>query len=137
MASSFHERYDRTPPALPSDRSTGLVFAAVALGMAYFWRTNITALGAAVAMAALLAACSLVAPHLLHPLNVAWMRFAHLLSRVINPIVMLVLFGGVIVPAGLLMQRLRDPLRQHRTGTETSYWISRQAQERTSMKNQF
>lgn len=137
MASSFHERYDRPPPALPSDRSTGLVFAAIALAVAYFWRANGATLTAALAISVIFVACSLAAPRVLHPLNVAWMRFAHLLSRVMNPVVMLALFAGVIVPAGLLMQRFRDPLRHRRIGSETSYWVHRQPQERTSMKNQF
>lgn len=137
MGNSFHERYERPSAALPSDRSTGLVFAAIGVVVAYYWRANGAVLTAGLVAAALFAACSLAIPRVLHPLNVAWMRFAHLLSKVMNPIVMLALFAVVIVPAGLLMQRLRDPLRRHRTGSETSYWIHRQSEERSSMKNQF
>src|SRR5690348_14457688 len=137
MVSNLHERFDRPPPPLPSDFSFGLVFAAIALVVAWIWRTNVTVLMAALTMAVLLATASLIASQILHPLNVAWMRFAHLLNKAVNPIVMLVLFGCVIVPGGLLMQCLHDPLRRRRTGTEPSYWVRREEQERSSMKNQF
>lgn len=138
MSSGFHERYDRPAPALPSDRSTGLVFSGIALVIAYLWRANITVLIAALTVAALLALCSVVASHLLHPLNKAWMRFAHLLSRVMNPVIMMVLFSLVIVPFGLVMQIVRDPLRKRSKADAATYWIERGKEEATgSMTNQF
>jgi hypothetical protein len=113
------------------------VFAAIALVTAYIWRSNGTVLIMALAVAAALAAVSLTAPLVLRPLNVAWMRIAHLISKVMNPIVMLILFSIVIIPSGLLMQRWRDPLHRHRKGDETTYWIARQPQDRSNMINQF
>src|SRR5262245_11113442 len=90
LAGNFHETYDRPELSLPSDRSTGLVFAAIALVIAYIWRSNGTVLIMALAVAAALAAVSLTAPPVLPALNVAWMRIAHLISKVMNPIVMLI-----------------------------------------------
>ena len=40
MAKNFHEHFERPELPLPPDRSTGLVFTAVALIVAYFWRTD-------------------------------------------------------------------------------------------------
>lgn len=137
MSADFHERYAHPDLQLPPERSTGLVFTAVALAVAYFWRANVTVLTLALGLAAVLAFVSFVTPHVLRPLNILWMRFALLLSKVMNPIVMLVLFAITIIPAGLIMQRLRDPLRRRRSGTEQSYWIDRRPQEQTSMRNQF
>jgi hypothetical protein len=139
VAGSFHERFDRPEPPLPPDRSTGLVFAVVALVVALFWRSNVIVMTIALALAATLAAVSFVAPSILKPLNVAWMRVALLLSKLVNPIVMLVLFAVAIVPAGLIMQLFRDPLRRRRAGAAT-YWRPADQAGRShdsSMKHQF
>lgn len=139
MAGSLHEQFERPEMPLPPDRSTGLVFTAVALIVAYIWRSNTTTLTIALGLAAVLVVVSFTAPMILRPLNIAWMRFAMLLSRVMNPIVMLVLFAIAIVPTGLIMQIVRDPLRR-RKGSADSYWIPMDRSEnahRSSMKNQF
>ena len=137
MAGSFHESYDRSGPPLPSDRSTGLVFAAIAFIVAYLWRSHGLVPVAAFGVAAMLTIVSLAVPNVLHPLNVTWMRFAHLLSKVMNPVVTLALFAVAIIPAGLLVRRWHDPMRRRRSGKEASYWILRQPHEHSSMRNQF
>ena len=123
---------------LPSDRSTGLVFAAAACVVAWFWRANPSVVQWALEIAAVLAGLALLAPRVLRPLNIVWFRFGLLLHKVMNPIVMLALFAVAIVPAGLIMQRLRDPLRLKRP-QEGSYWIKVDPQQQppTSMNNQF
>ncbi len=136
MAKNFHEQYDRPELPLPPDRSTGLVFTGIALVCAYLWRADLVVLRIALGVAAMLGVISLVHPILLRPLNIVWMRFALLLSKVMNPIVMFVLFLVAIVPAGLLMQLCRDPLRRKRT-TGDSYWIERKPSPTDSMTNQF
>jgi hypothetical protein len=135
---NFHEQLDR-PEALPlpSDRSTGFVFAVVALVVAYFQRDDRAALTIALSVAAAFAAVALIMPILLRPLNIVWMKFALLLSKIVNPIVMLVLYLVVIVPAGLLMQLVRDPLQRRRDKAKQSYWIDRSGEATSSMTNQF
>ena len=139
MAGQLHEQFERPEMPLPPDRSTGLVFAGVALVVAYFWRSSPTVLSIALVLAAILAVVSFTVPSVLRPLNIAWMRFAVLLSRIMNPIVMLVLFAVAIVPAGLIMQLVRDPLRRRKTDN-ASHWIPISQTERSAtsnMKNQF
>jgi hypothetical protein len=139
VAGSLHEHFERPELPLPPDRSTGLVFATVALIVAYIWRSNTTTLTIALGLAAVLVVVSFTAPLILRPLNVAWMRFSVLLSRVMNPIVMMVLFALAIVPTGLIMQAVRDPLRR-RKGRADSYWIPIDRSEnahQSNMKNQF
>lgn len=137
MSGNFHETFDRPDLPLPSERSTGLVFAAVALIVAYFWRNNDYVFYIASGIAALLVIVSLLTPRLLRPLNVAWMRFAVLVSKVMNPIVMMVLFAVVIVPPGLLMRLTYDPMRSRRKNDTKSYWIVRDQSQQSSMENQF
>ena len=116
MSSNLHEQYERPELPLPPDRSTGFVFTIVALIAAYLWRTDPAVWKIALGIAAILAVASLTAPILLRPLNIVWMRFALLLSRVMNPVVMMALYLVAIVPAGLIMQTRYDPLRRKRRG---------------------
>ena len=136
MAKNFHEDYERPELPLPPDRSTGLVFTAIALIVAYLWRADPTVLTIAMAVAGVLAALSLLYPIALRPLNIVWMRFALLLSKVMNPIVMGLLFLVAIVPAGLLMQIGYDPLRRRKPKGST-FWIERKKDGASSMTNQF
>ena len=93
---------------------------------------------------AMLIACgfagiSWLAPHLLAPLNRAWFGLSLLLSKVMNPIVMGLLYAVAIIPFGLVMQLLRDPLVRKRRPEATTYWVDRTAADEptNSMKNQF
>jgi hypothetical protein len=136
MAQNFHENFEQKALPLPPDRSTGLVFTAVALVVAYAWRGNPVVLYVALGIAAALALISLTVPIVIRPLNVVWMQFALLLSKIMNPIVMLILFLVAIVPAGLIMQIRYDPLRRKRVSAK-SYWIERQRGASSGMSNQF
>lgn len=137
MPKNFHETLAEPEWTLPPDRSTGLVFVVVALVVAFFWRADTTVLTVALGIAALLAVISFAAPRLLRPLNIVWMRFALLLSKVMNPIIMFVLFVVLIVPAGLVMRIWYDPLRKRRKSEEATYWVERGETSSSSMTEQF
>ena len=137
MAANFHEQFDRPELPLPSDRSTGLVFAFIACVVAYFFQANTVVLTIALVVAAILVLISLLVPRILRPLNIMWMRFALLLSKIVNPVVMMVLFGLVIVPAGLIMRLRYDPLLKRRDVKQSTYWIDRTGDRKSSMVNQF
>ena len=80
----------------------------------------------------------IVAPGILTPLNRAWMVLAMLLSRVVNPVIMAILFYGVFTPMGLLMKLLgNDLLSVKRDPAAASYWIDRRDKAPGSMKHQF
>lgn len=137
MSKNFHEQFDRPELPLPADRSTGLVFTAVALIIAWLWRGDEAVLIGALTVAGVLGLTSLLAPGVLRPLNIAWMRFGMLLGRVVNPVVMAVLYAVVIVPAGLIMQLRYDPLRRKRCPEKSSYWIERARPIQHDMTKQF
>ncbi len=137
MAKNFHEQLDRPDLPLPSDRSVGLVFATVALIVAFFWRTHELTLIISLVIAAILGLVSFTIPKVLRPLNIVWMRFALLISKVVNPVVMLILFIITIVPAGLIMRLSYDPLRRRGDASSKSYWIVRDKEEHSSLRNQF
>jgi hypothetical protein len=136
---NFHESFAGSEIKPPSERSTGLLFTAVALIVAVLWRNSPTVVWVALGMAAILAAVSLIAPDLLKPVNILWFQFGLLLHRVVNPIVMFAMFAAVFVPAGAFMRLWRDPLRSRRTAGISTYWIERRESGDTegSMTNQF
>ena len=139
MAKNFHESFAGAEVKPPSERATGLVFAAVALIVAVLWRNSPIVLWWALGVAAILAAASLLAPALLKPLNNLWFKFGLLLHQVVNPIVMFAVFALVFVPAGAVMRLRRDPLRSRRMPAGSSYWIDRRNEDTAavSMTNQF
>src|SRR5690606_12562568 len=99
---------------LPSDRKFGLTFSVLLglLGAWAAWRSHGSlAIGSAtLAMSFLLAA--ILAPPLLHPLNRAWMALGAVLSRVVSPLVMGIVFFLLVTPTALVGRALgRDELR--------------------------
>jgi hypothetical protein len=81
-----------------------------------------------------------VRPAALRPLNWLWFKFGLLLHKVVNPIVMAVVFFGAVVPTGLVLRLLgKDPLRLERQPDANSYWIERRPRGPApeSMKDQF
>jgi hypothetical protein len=91
-------------------------------------------------VAAAFAILALLWPALLAPLNKLWLKLGLLLFKVVNPIVLGLLFYVIVAPIGLLMRALsKDPLRLRREPEALSYWIVRSppGPEPDSMKNQF
>jgi len=68
----------------------------------------------------------LAAPAILAPLNRAWTKLGLLLFKVVNPIVLGLIFLVTIVPIGLLLRAFgKDPLRLKFDANAESYWIPR------------
>ena len=124
-----------------SDRSFGLVFAAVFLVVAcwplFRWELpRWWALGIAVAFAiiAIWKSALLAVP------NRLWTKLGVLLGKVVSPIALGILFYGVIAPIGAVMRLTgKDPLRLKLDSAADSYWIPRKppGPPPDSMGNQF
>ncbi|MDD9928124.1 MAG: SxtJ family membrane protein [Rhodospirillaceae bacterium] len=85
-------------------------------------------------------ALAFAAPKLLSPLNRLWMRFGLLLHRIVNPLVMALLFFLVVTPIALLMRLFgKRPLHLETEPDAESYWIPRDppGPEPETMKQQF
>lgn len=94
----------------------------------------------ALASAGLLIPITVVAPQLLATPRRLWLRFGELMHRVTNPLILSLLFYGVVTPMGLLMRLAgRDSLRIRRGTAQSTYWVSRDPPGPTpdSMKHQF
>lgn len=122
-----------------SDRSFGLVFTAVFIIFAGFkYRSDILTNGRIILTAALLLfIISMIAPRVLKPLNVVWTRFGLLLHKIVNPLILALLFYGIVAPMALLAKCFNwDPLRLAIKPSEKSYWIYRENQQ-SNLKQQF
>ena len=138
MSGGFHEPLVTSKIKPPSERGTGIVFTVVALIVAVIFRHTKAVWIPACAVAALLAVVSFAKPALLGPLNRAWFKLSLLLNRIVNPIVMLLIFAVAFVPMGLAMRLWRDPLIRRRQPQAASYWVARDpAEPGHSMRNQF
>jgi hypothetical protein len=136
VAKNFHEQYSFSGTPIPSERSTGLVFAGVSVVVAYLWRANPTIAMAAMSAAGVLLVLSLMVPKTLRLLNLIWFRVGLALHRVVNPLVMLLMFVVVFLPAGLIFRIWNDPLKSRRVSPDSTYWIDR-SNSAGSMSNQF
>ena len=101
-----------------------LVFAAIA-----WWRGSPTATNVFGALGAVLSVSGLAVPTMLGPVERAWMKLAHLISKVTTPIVMGVMYLLVLTPVGLLRRTLGGNPMVH-TPDGGSYWKSRPAGSR-------
>ena len=127
------------PPKTSSDRSFGVVFAAVfvLIGVLPALDGHDPRPGWLVAAVVFLLAARLK-PEMLAPLNKIWTRFGLLLNNVTAPIVMSVLFLTIFTPIGLLMRLFgRRPLQLLYEREVESYWILRQTPSPESMQRPF
>ncbi|NGZ06963.1 MAG: hypothetical protein G8237_11470 [Magnetococcales bacterium] len=111
-----------------SDRAFGLVFAALFAGIsAWLGLTGTGGFGWALLLSVVLLTIAWHVPHWLAPCNRLWTRFGLVLHRVVNPLVMGVIFFVVITPFALFFRLTgRDLLhRRFRPGSQSSYWIPR------------
>ncbi len=69
-------------------------------------------------------------PKALHPLNLAWTLLGKVLHRVINPLVMALLYFGFFTPFGYFFRWVKgDPLRLLLDKSAPTYWIEREEKD--------
>ena len=73
---------------------------------------------------------------ILTPLNKAWFKFGILLGRIVSPIVMGIVFFGIVTPTSLIMRVLGKNLLNLKKDNKKTYWIER-SKIKSKMKNQF
>jgi hypothetical protein len=123
-----HESFGRDDDVrASSNRSFGVVFAVVftIVGLLPLLSGGAVRVWALV-VAAAFAVFALAFPAALAPLNRIWLKFGLLLHRVVNPIMLGIMFYGVITPTGLIMRAFgKDPLRLRFEKDADTYWIVR------------
>jgi hypothetical protein len=140
--SQLHEDFSREEHVKAgSDRGFGLVFAGffALLAALSLWRGS-HSWHWTLPVAAVFLAVALTVPRLLNPLNRLWLKFGLLIYKVMNPLILGLLFFVTITPIGLAMRVFgKDFLRLRLDRSAKSYWIERTppGPAPQSMKNQF
>jgi len=127
---------------LPPDRNFGLTMAAAAIVLAILLGRSGRMVPAALlaGLAAVLAVLAILKPGLLASLNRGWMMLGKAIGRVVSPIVLAILFFGLLTPMALLMRAFgRDELRLRRPQDAETYWRLREplGPEPASFRRQF
>ena len=141
-APDLHEDLSRGYTAKQgSPRGFGIVFAVVfaIIGLWPLMDGEGTRVWALV-LGAVFLALALMRPSLLSPLNRLWLGLGAILHRIVNPLVMGLMFFAVITPTALILKLIgKDLLRRRFSPGTQSYWIPRQppGPEPQSMRNQF
>ncbi len=73
---------------------------------------------------------------LLSPLNKLWMKFGLFLGNIISPIVMGIIYFGVVTPTGLMMKLFRKDILKLKKNNSETYWVIKD-NSNNNMKNQF
>jgi Saxitoxin biosynthesis operon protein SxtJ len=136
MKPSFHEDFSRKEEVKgSSDRSFGLTVGGILLAIAvvrtllHMW--DGTAAGAFEmvlgGIGAVLILFGLIAPARLAMLNRAWTKLGLILFKVVNPVVLGLIYLTTIVPIGLIMRLSgRDLLSLKLDRQAESYWVVRE-----------
>lgn len=128
-------------PKMLGERSFGLIFAFIFTVIGLFpmisggeWREW------SLITAGVIATVALLVPIVLRPANIAWMHFGQFMHKIINPILMGLVFFVTVVPTGLVLKVLgKDPMRRRFEPDQSSYWITRtpDTQAKENFDNQF
>jgi hypothetical protein len=91
-------------------------------------------------LAAVLAVAGIAIPSRMGPVESAWMKLAHAISRVTTPVFMGIVYFVVLTPIGLIRRTFGGNPLVHKAENE-SYWIARAASDdakrRVRMERQF
>ena len=143
--SSLHENYrDEEPTKAGSDRAFGCTVGGMLMLIGATKAFVAGAISSVVclifASGALLLLLGIVAPSRLSALNRLWLKVGTAIAKVVNPIILALLFFLVVTPMAFFMRIVgKRPLRLTADRTAATYWIEREppAGEESSMKRQF
>ena len=119
-----------------SNKSFGVVFFIVFVVIAFYPLVNQEEYRLwALITALIFLVLGLINSSILTPLNLLWFKFGMLLGRIVSPVIMGLVFFGVVTPTGLLMKLFKKDLLKLKRKDKKSYWIERKS--KSEMKNQF
>ena len=122
---------------MSSNKSFGIVFCIVFLIIAFFpliygepyriW---------SIIISTIFLFLGLINASILTPLNIIWTKFGMLLGKFVSPIIMGLVFFGVVTPISIIMKLLRKDLLYLKRNKKETYWLKKE-ENKSNMKNQF
>jgi hypothetical protein len=117
--------------------TTGALIAAL-FGLLFPWLLNLDFPIWPWLLFGLLTALGLIIPQALGPVYKGWMRFGLLLSRITTPLVLGIVFFGMVLPMGLIMRLgRRDPMARKFDRSLPSYRVTSNKPSRDNMERPF
>tara|TARA_Y100000590_G_scaffold248809_1_gene279566 strand:+ start:3106 stop:3495 length:390 start_codon:yes stop_codon:yes gene_type:complete len=123
---------------IPSNRNFGITFFFVFIILYYifFDNTNVSNF-IFLPLSILFLFLGLINSSFLTPFNKIWNRFGLLLSYIVTPIIITIIYYVIVVPIGLALQLFsKNYLDIKKDSKKYSYWISK-TDEKFSFKDQF
>jgi len=123
---------------ISSNKSFGIVFFVIFLVVALWPLINEGEIRIwSIVISIIFLFLGLINSKILTPLNILWFRFGILLGNIFSPIVMGIIYFGVITPIGILMKLIgKDILNLKQNKKSSTYWIKKE-KVISNMKNQF
>ena len=120
-----------------SNKSFGIVFFILFLFIGLYPILNNNSIRLwSIVIAALFLILGIFNSNLLSPLNKIWYKFGILLSKLISPLIIGLIFFFVVTPTGLLMRIIGKDLLNLKFNKKKSYWINK-SDLNDNMKNQY
>ncbi|WP_457584449.1 hypothetical protein [Ensifer canadensis] len=142
--SESHEQLFEDIPEGPSNRNFGYTVGGILLCLvAVRWIITGTMTPVMLGFASvggLLVSLALIYPASLTMPNAIWSKLGLLLFKVVNPVVMLLIYVTTFVPIGFLLRmRGHDPLAPRFDRTAVTYWVNHplEGADPATMRNQF
>ena len=122
---------------LPSNRNFGVVFFIVFLIIAlwpFIKGENLRLWAFTISLLFLI--LGLLNAKILTPLNKMWIKFGEILGNIISPLVMGIIFFGIVTPIGLFLKLIGKDVLKLKKDKKNTYWIEKD-NSNNNMKNQF
>ena len=123
---------------IPSNRNFGITFFFVFIILYYIFSDNTNVSNFIfLPLSILFLFLGLINSSFLTPFNKIWNRFGLLLSYIVTPIIITIIYYVIVVPIGLALQLFsKNYLDIKKDSKKYSYWISK-TDEKFSFKDQF
>ena len=122
---------------LPSNKSFGVVFFIVFIIIGFWPILNGNDVRIwSILISLIFLILGLFNSRALTPLNKVWFKFGLLLGNIISPIVMGIIFFGIVTPTGLLMKIFRKDILKLNKNNANTYWENRD-NSNNDMRDQF
>jgi hypothetical protein len=129
------ELAERIPTRLTAaqGRKFGLTVGIAFLVLAgiFYWRDKPTVAMVGASLGGLLVLAGLVIPTQLGPVERAWMRLAHLISKVTTPVFMGIMYVAVFTTVGIMMRIVGKRPLKHGNAND-GFWVARAPEARRS-----
>lgn len=122
------------------ERKFGLTvgIAFILLALLLWWRDRLLVRNVAAALGSILVVMAVFVPRLLGSVEKAWMAGATVMSRIMTPVLMGLVYYIAVTPIGLIMKLFgKNPLKHASDGV--TYWVDRSAtgETRSELERQF